>query len=80
MSEPKLLGPAPGPTLLPTPIRPPYVPILSRTERKAYQIAHRLMMGDVWRVGNDKGTPGGRRTAEVDAIAKLILEELEGWR
>ena len=83
----KLLpAPSPGPKPVPAPIpvaivpRTPYTPILSPLERKAYQIAHRLIMGAIWQVGGELAAEGGRRTAQVDAIAKVIMEELKSWR
>lgn len=76
----------------PTPIRPrkPYTPILTDTERKAYQIAHRLVSefymrpvvgagGKVarGREGSELATPGARRTALVDVVAGVVQEEME---
>jgi hypothetical protein len=65
----------PGP--VPVAPRKSYTPLLSPLERKAYQIAHKLLMGAVWNAGVEMGTPGGRRVAQVDAIAQVIIEELE---
>jgi hypothetical protein len=49
-----------------------YVPILSKTERLAYVAAHRILSE---RAYTDRlATPGGRRTAIVDGMAKIIIE------
>jgi hypothetical protein len=74
----------------PTPIRPkpPYTPILSPSERKAYQIAHRLV-GEFYikpvvgggvaegKEGCELATPGAQRTALVDRVAGVVREEME---
>ncbi len=55
--------------------RIPYVAVLSELERRAYHVAHRIMTE---RAYTDRlATPGGRRTATVDAIAQIIMEEFK---
>lgn len=55
--------------------RRPYVPILSETERLAYAAAHRILTE---RPYIDRlATPGGRRSAMVDAIANVIMETFD---
>ena len=53
--------------------RVPYVAVLSALERRAYHVAHRICTE---RAYTDRlATPGGRRTATVDAIAQIIMDE-----
>jgi hypothetical protein len=76
------------PGLYPVPSRPPYVPILSETERRAYHVAHRLLgmfhvipvsHGDVGegREGTELAGPGARRSWLVDEVARVVKEEME---
>jgi hypothetical protein len=53
----------------------PYRPILSDVERRAYVAAHRLMTEST--VSETLACPGGRRSAQVDAIAQIIRECFE---
>jgi len=76
------------PRLYPVPSRTPYIPILSETERRAYQIAHRLLgMFHVIPVSRGDGGgggegmelagPGARRSWLVDEVARVVKEEME---
>jgi len=51
-----------------------YQPLLSAVERRAYQAAHRILT-EAWR--SELPSPGGRRSAELDGIAKIIQECFE---
>jgi hypothetical protein len=51
-----------------------YVPILSPLERRAYHIAHRIMTERPY--VDRLATPGGQRSATIDGIARIIIEEL----
>lgn len=55
--------------------RAAYVPALSRFERGAYAAAHRLLSSDLCR--RDLAAPGARRSAQVDAIARIIMDALK---
>lgn len=55
------------------PKRRPYVPILSAVERQAYAAAHRILTVDTENMR--LLCPGARRSATVDAIAKIIMEQ-----
>ena len=59
------------PILLTKP-RKPYLPILSAVERRAYHAAHRILTEGM---RDERACPGGRRSAVVDHIARIILEE-----
>lgn len=65
----------PAPKLLaPVPAKPPYKPVLSVIERRAYAAAHRLLQLSV--SGETQlACPGGRRSAMVDRIAAVIISE-----
>jgi hypothetical protein len=60
---------APKPHLI---TRREYKPILSDIERRAYAAAHRLCTENL--DNNELVCPGGRRTARLDAIARVIME------
>lgn len=65
-ASPKLLAPVPA--------KPPYKPVLSLIERRAYAAAHRLLQlsasGE-----KELACPGARRTAMVDRVAAVLIEE-----
>jgi hypothetical protein len=58
------------------PIRSEYKPVLSRVERMAYAAAHRIMQEQTQTV--ELACAGARRSAQADAIAKIIIESLQG--
>ncbi len=60
------------PLLLAKP-RKAYVPILSAVERRAYHAAHRILTERPYT--DILATPGGRRSASADHIARIIIEE-----
>lgn len=77
----------PGLGPVPVPPRKPYIPILSLAERRAYQIAHRLVneyfirpvQGQAVKGGREGGElacPGARRSRLVDGVAGVIMEEM----
>lgn len=49
-----------------------YKPVLSERERIAYAAAHRIMTEQA--PCAHLATPGGRRSAQLDHIAKIIME------
>ena len=51
-----------------------YQPILSAIERKAYRAAYRIMTEQTADV--ELVCPGARRSAQLDALARIIKEEL----
>lgn len=56
--------------------REPYAPVLSAVERAAYAAAHRIMTQQT--VAAELACAGSRRSAQVDAIAAIIVREMEG--
>jgi hypothetical protein len=83
-------GPGPGPIAVPSrkAPAPAPAPILSETERRAYQVAHKLLSkfhiapvgsGDVavGRDGKELAAPGARRSRLVDLVAGVVKEEME---
>jgi hypothetical protein len=64
------------PVLLTKP-RKPYVPILSAVERRAYHAAHRILTHGM---RAEQAMPGGYRSAVVDHIAQIIIEEFRGLK
>lgn len=78
-----------GPIAVPatTPLRRPYAPLLSLTERKAYQCVYRILRtyhivplnrGEVGegREGKALAGPGARRSQLIDQLARVIVEEM----
>lgn len=65
-ASPKLITPVPS--------RKPYKPVLSANERRAYAAAHRLLQlsasGE-----RELACPGARRSAMVDRIAAVVMDE-----
>jgi len=57
------------------PVRRPYTPILSITERHAYTAAHRILTTSLMRDG-ERAMEGGRRSFVLDSIARIIVEEM----
>lgn len=51
-----------------------YEPVLSLVERCAYSAAHRIMTEPI--NNNELVLDGARRTFTVDAIARIIVEEM----
>ena len=54
----------------------PYVPVLSAVERMAYAAAHRILTVEDSSAAR-LGAPGARRSARVDAIAKIIVDQFQ---
>ena len=65
------------PLLLAKP-RKPYVPVLSAVERRAYYAAHAILKQGLHELRENRACPGGRRSAEVDHIARTIMEFFTG--
>lgn len=62
-------------------LRRRYTPLLSETERLAYQAAHRIVSLDLQQ--RQLPCPGGKRSRAVDLIAREIMDtfaELENAR
>lgn len=64
-----------GPELQITAVRKAYKPMLSQLERKAYHAAYRLLTEPS--DPTTLATPGGRRSRQLDRMAKIIVEEIE---
>lgn len=54
--------------------RPAYQPVLSEAERAAYHAAHRILTEQSH--DPELACAGARRSAQMDAIAKIILESM----